>query len=259
MDRTQLQHLFDMTGRVAVVTGGTRGIGRAIAEGYIAAGASVAVVSRNEQDCKDTAEHLRSLGSPGGEAIGFAADMGNLDDVRTIVDRTVSELGGLDVLVNNAGVGPFHTIGEFKVEEWQHVFDVNVKGPVFLIEEALPHLRKSGRGAILNILSIAAFVDSSVFPIYASSKAALFAHTRSAAAALGQDGIRVNAIAPGPFDTELLRSQTPDPNAVGGMTILKRVAAPDEIVGPALMLTSDAGSFMTGQVLMVDGGFVVAR
>jgi NAD(P)-dependent dehydrogenase (short-subunit alcohol dehydrogenase family) len=172
MDRTQLQNLFDMTGRVAVVTGGTRGIGRAIAEGYVAAGASVAVVSRNEQDCKDTAEHLRSLG---GEAIGFAADMGNLDDVRTIVERTVSELGGLDVLVNNAGVGPFHTI------------------------------------------------------------------------------------APGPFDTELLRSQTPDPNAVGGMTILQRVAAPAEIVGPALMLTSDAGSFMTGQVLMVDGGFVVAR
>jgi NAD(P)-dependent dehydrogenase (short-subunit alcohol dehydrogenase family) len=256
MDRTQLQNLFDMTGRVAVVTGGTRGIGRAIAEGYVAAGASVAVVSRNEQDCKDTAEHLRSLG---GEAIGFAADMGNLDDVRTIVDRTVSELGGLDVLVNNAGVGPFHTIGELDVEEWQHVFDVNVKGPVFLIEHALPHLRKSGSGAVLNILSIAAFNDTSVFPIYASSKAALFAHTRSAAAALGQHGIRVNAIAPGPFDTELLRSQTPDPNAVGGMTILKRVAAPDEIVGPALMLASNAGSFMTGQVLMVDGGFVVAR
>jgi NAD(P)-dependent dehydrogenase (short-subunit alcohol dehydrogenase family) len=256
MDRTQLRDLFDMTGRVAVVTGGTRGIGRAIAEGYAAAGARVAVVSRNEQDCKDTADHLRSLG---GDAAGFAADMGELDDVAAIVERTVSELGGLDVLVNNAGVGPMHTIGELDVDDWQQVFDVNVKGPVFLIEKALPHLKQSGRGAILNILSIAAFNDTSVFPVYASSKAALFAHTRSAAAALGQHGIRVNAIAPGPFDTELLRSQTPDPNAVGGMTILKRVAAPDEIVGPALMLTSDAGSFVTGQVVMVDGGFIVAR
>src|SRR5687767_11171177 len=114
LDRTELQNLFDMTGRVAVVTGGTRGIGRAIAEGFVAAGASVAVVSRDEEDCQQTAKHLRSLG---GTAIGFRADMGDVDDVSMIVDRTVSELGGLDVLVNNAGVGPVHFIGSLKVDD----------------------------------------------------------------------------------------------------------------------------------------------
>ena len=185
--------------------------------------------------------------------------MASLEDVSNIVARTVEELGGLDILVNNAGVGPFDTVGSLTVGDWQHVHDVNVRGPVFLIEEAIPHLKKSGRGAILNILSIAGFLNSREFPVYASSKAALFAHTRAAAAELAQYGIRVNAIAPGPFDTELLRSQTPDPQAVGMVTMLRRVASPDEIVGPALMLTSDAGSFVTGQVLVVDGGYVVAR
>jgi NAD(P)-dependent dehydrogenase (short-subunit alcohol dehydrogenase family) len=256
MDRTHFRNLHDLTGRVAVVTGGTRGIGRAIAEGYIHAGARVAVVSRSDEACKETATHLCDLG---GDAIGFKADMASLEDVSNIVARTVEELGGLDILVNNAGVGPVNTVGSFTVGDWQHVYDVNVKGPVFLIQEAIPHLKKSGRSAILNILSIAAFLNSREFPVYASSKAALFAHTRAAAAELAQYGIRVNAIAPGPFDTELLRSQTPDPQAVGMVTMLRRVASPDEIVGPALMLTSDAGSFVTGQVLVVDGGYVVAR
>jgi NAD(P)-dependent dehydrogenase (short-subunit alcohol dehydrogenase family) len=256
VDRAQFRNLHDLTGRVAVVTGGTRGIGRAIAEGYVHAGARVAVVSRDESACKETAARLCDLG---GEAIGFSADMADLDDVARIVPRTVEELGGLDILVNNAGIGPFGTVGSYTVDEWQHVFDVNVKGPVFLIQEAIPHLKKSGRSAILNILSIAGFLNSKEFPIYGSSKAALFAHTRAAAAELAQYGIRVNAIAPGPFDTDLLRSQTPDPEAVGAITMLRRVASPDEIVGPALMLTSDAGSFVTGQTLMVDGGYVVAR
>ena len=256
MNPAQLRSLFDMSGRVALVTGGTRGIGRAIAEGYVSAGAKVAVVSRSEQDCKETEQHLRSLG---GEAMGIPADLSRLDDVPAIVERTVAELGGLDVLVNNAAVGGQATVGDFALEEWHYVFDLNVKTPVFLMQEALPHLKQSGKGNVLNILSISAFLDSHTFPIYGSSKAALFAHTRSASVALAQYGIRVNGIAPGPFDTVLLMSDTGNPEAVGALTTLKRVARPDEIVGPALMLTSDAGSYMTGQVLFVDGGYVVAR
>jgi NAD(P)-dependent dehydrogenase (short-subunit alcohol dehydrogenase family) len=256
MNRSQLQGLFDMTGRVAVVTGGTRGIGRAIAEGYVAAGARVAIVSRSPSDCNDTAEHLRDLG---GEAIGIAADVAVPDDIQQIVKQTIEVLGGLDVLVNNAGTSGRQPVGGFTAEDWQRIFDINLKGPVFLIQEALPHLKRSGHGAILNVISIAAFLNSREFPVYGSSKAALFSHTRAAAAELAQYGIRVNGIVPGPFDTALLRSQVSDPALVGGVTMLKRVAHPDEAVGPALLLTSDAGSFITGQVLFVDGGYVVAR
>jgi NAD(P)-dependent dehydrogenase (short-subunit alcohol dehydrogenase family) len=256
MNPARFCELFDMTGRVAVVTGGTRGIGRAIAEGYVCAGARVTVVGRNEADCKETAQHLRELG---GEAIGVSADMSRLDDLGRIVGQTVSELGGLDVLVNNAGTSGQERVGSFTVEDWQRIFDVNLKGPIFLTQEALPHLKKSGHGAILNIISIAAFLNSREFPVYGSSKAALFAHTRAAAAELAQYGIRVNGLVPGPFDTALLRSQVSDPSLVGNVTLLRRVAHPDEAVGPALLLTSDAGTFVTGQVLFVDGGYVVAR
>jgi NAD(P)-dependent dehydrogenase (short-subunit alcohol dehydrogenase family) len=256
VNRERLRDLFDMTGRVVVVTGGTKGIGRALAEGYACAGARVAVVSRNESDCKETEQHLRDFG---GDAIGFAADMSRLDDVAQIVDRTVEEFGGIDLLVNNAGATGRQTVGSFTVEEWERIFNTNVKGPVFLLQAALPHLKRSRHGGVLNVISIAAFLNSRESPIYGSSKAALFAHTRAAAAELAPHGIRVNGLVPGPFDTDLIREVSSDPQVVGQVTLLKRVAHPDEAVGPALLLTSDAGSFITGQLLFVDGGYAVAR
>jgi len=256
MNRAQLRDRFDMTGRVVLVTGGTQGIGCALAEGYVCANAKVVVVSRNPDNCKEAEQHLRELG---GEAIGFVADLGDLDDIARVIERTVDEFGGLDVLVNNAGTSGKQRVGSFTVEEWQRIFDMNVKVPVFLLQEAIPHLKKSGHGAVLNILTIAAFLNSREFPMYGSSKAALFAHTRAAAAELAQYGIRVNGLVPGSFETALLRSQVDDTALVGQMALLKRVAHPDEAVGPALLLTSDAGSFITGQVLFVDGGHVVAR
>jgi NAD(P)-dependent dehydrogenase (short-subunit alcohol dehydrogenase family) len=256
VNRTQLRDRFDMTGRVVLVTGGTLGIGRALAEGFVCANAKVAVVSRNETNCKSAEQHLRDLG---GEAIGFVADLGRMEDIPRIVERTVDEFGGLDILVNNAATTGTQRVGHFTVEEWQRIFDMNVKAPVFLLQEAIPHLKMCGRGAVLNILTISAFSNARESPSYGSSKAALFAHTRAAAAELAQYGIRVNGLVPGPFDTAMLRSQVDDIAHVGQMTMLKRVGHPDEAVGPALMLTSDAGSFITGQVVFVDGGHAVAR
>lgn len=257
MNDQRFRELFDMTGRVVIVTGGTRGIGRALAEGYVHAGAKVVVASRNPRACKETEEHLRSLG---GEALGVDADMGNLDDVSRIVDSTIGEFGRLDVVVNNAALGGQHTVGSFSPEEWEQMFHVNVRGPVFLVHAALPYLRDSGHGSVLNILSAAAFLNSRLFPIYGPSKAALFGHTRATAAELAQYGVRVNAIAPGPFATEILLSEPPEiQEYTAQITLLNRIADTDEMVGPALLLTSDAGSFITGQVLMVDGGMVVAR
>ena len=257
MNKERFAELFNMSGRVVVVTGGTRGIGRALAEGYAHAGAKVVVASRNPGSCEETEEYLRSLG---GDALGVAADIGDLEDVSRIVTRTIEQFGHLDVLVNNAAMGGQHTVGLFSPEDWERMFHVNVRGPVFLMHAAIPFLKKSSHAAVLNILSAAGFLNSRWFPIYGPSKAALFGHTRAAAAELAQYGIRVNAIAPGPFATEILLSEPPEIHQyTAQITLLNRIADIDEMIGPALLLTSDAGSFITGQVLMVDGGMVVSR
>lgn len=254
MDAAGFRGLFDMTGRTVIVTGGTRGIGRALAEGYALAGANVAVASRKQGACDETADHLRSLGA---QSIGVAAHLGELDDLQVIVDRTVEAFGGIDVVVNNAATALAQPVGEYTPEAWQKSLDVNLRGPVFLIQAALPHLERSEHAAVLNILSGAAFMFSSFVSMYGIGKAGLLSATRSAAAELAPKGIRVNALSPGTVDTDMVRANTPEmQDVMAEVMLLKRMASPDEIVGPALMLTSDAGSFITGQVLLVDGGMV---
>jgi NAD(P)-dependent dehydrogenase (short-subunit alcohol dehydrogenase family) len=254
VDREKLQRLFDMSGRVVIVTGGTRGIGRALAEGYIAAGAKVVVASRKPEACKEAEEHLRALG---GDALGVPAHLGDLDDVHEIVRRTVDEFGGVDVVVNNAATALAQPIGEYTPDAWQKSLDVNLRGPVFLVQAAIPHLERSEHAAVLNVLSGAAFMFSSFVSLYAAGKAALLAQTRSAAAELAPRGIRVNALAPGTVDTDMVRANTAElQDVMTNVMLLKRMAHPDEMVGPALLLTSDAGSFVTGQVLLADGGMV---
>jgi NAD(P)-dependent dehydrogenase (short-subunit alcohol dehydrogenase family) len=254
VNQQKLRDLFDMTGRVVIVTGGTRGIGRSLAEGYVSAGAKVVVASRKADACKETEDHLRSMG---GEAIGVATHMAELGDLADLVHRTVEEFGGVDVVVNNAATALAQPIGAYTPEAWQKSFDVNLRGPVFLIQEALPHLKQSDHAAVLNVLSGAAFMFSSFVSLYAAGKAALLSQTRSAAAELAQFGIRVNALAPGTVDTDMVRANSAEmQDVMADVMLLKRMAAPDEMVGPALLLTSDAGSFITGQVLLADGGMV---
>ena len=254
MDETTFSRLFDMTDRVVIVTGGTRGIGRALAEGYALAGAKVVVASRKAEACDETADHLRSLGA---EAIGVPAHLGELDDLQVIVDRAVEAFGGIDVVVNNAATALAQPVGEYTPEAFEKSLNVNLRGPVFLVQAALPHLKKSQSAAVLNILSGAAFMFSSFVSMYGIGKAGLLSATRSAAAELAPHGIRVNALSPGTVDTDMVRANTPEmQDVMSEVMLLKRMASPDEIVGPALMLTSDAGSFITGQVLLVDGGMV---
>ena len=254
MDSTKLNSLFDMTNRVVIVTGGTRGIGRSLAEGYAAAGAKVVVVSRKQEAVDEAAAHLQSMGA---EAIGVPAHVGDLDDLDTVVERTVDEFGGIDVVVNNAATALAQPVGEYTPEAWAKSLDVNLRGPVFLTQAALPHLKASPHAAVLNILSGAAFMFSSFVSMYGIGKAGLLSATRSAAAELAPHGIRVNALSPGTVNTDMVRANTPEMQAVmADVMLLKRMADPDEMVGPALMLTSDAGSFITGQVLLVDGGMV---
>lgn len=252
MDAAQLSRLHDLTGRVAIVTGGTRGIGRAIAEGFTAAGATVVVASRKPEACAATEAHLRQMG---GEAMGVATHMGDLDSINTLVDRTAQAYGRIDIVVNNAANALTLPFGHLTPDAWDKSLGTNLRGPVFLVERALPHLEASGNAAILNVISAGAFLFSANTAMYAAGKAGLMAMTRSMAASFAAKGIRVNALAPGTVDTDMVRNNTPE--AVESMSraaFMRRAAHPDEMVGPALLLCSDAGSFITGQVLLVDGG-----
>jgi NAD(P)-dependent dehydrogenase (short-subunit alcohol dehydrogenase family) len=254
MNAETLRSLFDMTGRVVIVTGGTRGIGRALAEGYVAAGARVVVTSRKAAACDETAKHLRSQG---GEALGVPCHVGDLDALRELVGRTVQAFGAIDVVVNNAANALALPLGEYTAEAWAKSLDVNLRGPVFLVQEALPYLKKSGHAAVLNVLSGAAYLFSSTVSLYGIGKAGLAAATRSMAAEFAPHGIRVNALSPGTVDTDMVRKNPPEAQAVmTKLQLLPRMAHPDEMVGPALLLSSDAGSFITGSVVFADGGMV---
>ncbi len=254
MDRSGFDTLFDVSGRVAIVTGGTRGIGRAIADGLALGGAKVVVGSRKADACAETEAHLRSLGA---DAVGLATHMGDLDDGQRLADLAVERFGGIDIIVNNAANALTQPLGAFTPEAWQKSFDVNLRGPVFLIQAALPALENSEHAAIVNVISAGAFLFSSNVAMYGAAKAAMMAFTRSMAADFAPRGIRVNALAPGTVDTDMVRANTPEmQDAMANASFMRRAASPDEMVGPVLYLVSDASSFMTGQVLLVDGGLV---
>ncbi len=235
-----------------IVTGGTRGIGLSLAQGYVLAGARVVVASRKADACEQAARHLRDMG---GEAIGVPTHLGDVHDLGALVARAVSEFGGVDVLVNNAANPLAQPLGQVTVDALTKSFDVNLRGPVLLVQEALPHLKASPHAAVLNVVSVGAFIFAPMLSIYASMKAALMSFTRSMAAEFANDGIRVNALAPGPVDTDMMRKNPQQ--AIDGMvnaTLLRRLADADEMVGAALLLTSDAGSYITGQVIGISGG-----
>ena len=252
MDSTDYSNLFDLSGRTAIVTGGTRGIGRSIAEGLACAGASVVVASRSAEAC---AAAEQSLANQGFEALGVPAHMGDLDAVERLAAATVARFGAIDVLVNNAANALAQPLGAQTAAAWQKSFEVNLRGPALLTQACLPQLESSDHASVVNVISVGAFMFSRGFSIYGAMKAALLAYTRSAAGELAPRGIRVNALAPGPVDTDMVRNQGPEAaRSMGAATLLGRLAHPDEMVGPALLLASDAGRFITGQVIVADGG-----
>ena len=254
MDAERLRSLFDLTGRVAVVTGGTRGIGRAIAEGFAAAGASVVVASRKPDACAETEAHLKAMGA---SALGVPTHLGDLDSLDALVSRTVETFGGIDVLVNNAANALALPLDSLTPEAFAKSQDVNVRGPVFLVQRALGHLTESPHASVINVVSAGAFMFSPYVSMYAAAKASMVAYTRSMAAEFAPRGIRVNALAPGSVDTDMVRNNPPEfQEHMAQASLQKRIADPDEMVGPALFLASDAASFVTGQVLLADGGLV---
>jgi NAD(P)-dependent dehydrogenase (short-subunit alcohol dehydrogenase family) len=254
VNREQYSTLFDLTDRVAIVTGGTRGIGRSLAEGFVCAGAKVVVASRKADACAETEAHLTAMG---GEALGVATHMGDLDGLAALVDATVDRFGGVDIVINNAATALAQPLGEFTVDAWNKSYDVNLRGPVFLVQYALPHLTASPHAAVVNVISAGAFLASTAQSMYAGAKAALMAFTRAQAREWAPLGIRVNALAPGTIDTDMVRANSPEAQArMAAASPMNRAAHPDEMIGPVMLLVSDAGSFMTGQVVLADGGMV---
>jgi NAD(P)-dependent dehydrogenase (short-subunit alcohol dehydrogenase family) len=246
---------FDLTGRVAIVTGGSRGIGLAIARGFARAGARVVVASRKAEAC---AAAVKEIETAGGQALAVPAHMGEPAALQSLVDRTVERFGGIDVLVNNAANGLAQPVGEFTLEAWDKSLAVNLRGPVFLTQYALPYLKLSGHASVINVLTAGVFLRSGSVAIYVIGKSGLLAYTRAAADAFAPLGIRVNALAPGTVDTDMTRAGGPDHFAwMAKSSPMSRMADADEMVGPALLLASDAGSYITGQCISADGGLAV--
>ena len=252
MDAKQLHGYLDFSGQTAIVTGGTRGIGRAVAEGLAAAGANVVIASRKADACAETQAHLESMGA---QALGVPANMGDVDAIEQLVAATVDRFGGIDILINNAANALAAPVGSQTDATWQKSFDVNLRGPALLTQAAVPHLEVAENAAVVNVISVGAFQFARGVSMYAAMKAGLLSVTRSFAGELASKGIRVNALAPGPVDTDMTRNLGEGAaEAMGNGTLLGRPAQPDEMVGPALYLAGKGSSYMTGQVLVVDGG-----
>ena len=257
MDRAEIAALYDLTDRVAIVTGGSRGIGRAVSEGLAAQGARVVVASRKADACEGVAAAIRDAG---GEALAVPAHLGEPEDAERLVAATVEAFGGVDIVVNNAANALAEPLGGITLAGFDKSFAVNVRGPVLLVQACLAHLEVSEHSAVVNVVSAGAFLPSPGRSLYAAGKSALLSFTRSMAAELAGRGIRVNALAPGPVDTDMARNTgEAGVAAMARATFMGRLASPDEMVGAVLYMVSDASSFMTGQCLIVDGGLFIAR
>ena len=245
---------FDLTDRVAIVTGGSRGLGRAIAIGYAAAGARVVVASRKADACDRVVSEIIDAG---GDALAVPTHVGRADDLDVLVEATVGRFGRLDIVVNNAANPLGGPLAELTPLAFEKAYATNVAGPVLLAAKALPHLEASPCAAIVNMITVGAFRGGAYLGLYCSAKAALWNLTGVMAKEWGPLGVRVNAIAPGPFETDMMAATLEVPefrSRIIAATIAGRVAVPDEIVGAALLLVSDAGSYLQGSVLTVDGG-----
>lgn len=243
---------IDLSGKTALVTGSTRGIGRAIAQALAESGARVAVVGRDKSRAEAVAAEI------GRGATGFAADVSDTNAVTALVNDVEKAFGGIDILVNNAGLTRDNLVMRLKDDDWDAVLDANLKGAFASIRAASRGMMKKRAGRIINMASIVGLNGNKGQANYAASKAGLIALTKSVAKELGSRNILVNAIAPGFIETEMTAAMTPEArSALSGLIPLERLGRPEDIAAAVVFLASDHASYITGQVIVVDGGMVM--
>jgi 3-oxoacyl-[acyl-carrier protein] reductase len=243
---------IDLSGKTALVTGSTRGIGRAVAKALADSGARVAIVGRDKDKASAVASEV------GRGSMGFACDVSDSASVTQLIADVEKEFGGIDILVNNAGITRDNLVMRLKDDDWDQVLDANLKGAFLAIRAASRGMMKKRAGRIINMASIVGLTGNKGQANYAASKAGLIALTKSVAKELGSRNILVNAIAPGFIETEMTDVMTPEARAgLSGLIPLERLGKTEDIAAAVVFLASDMASYITGQVLVVDGGMVM--
>jgi len=252
--------LFDLSGKVAIITGSSRGIGKAIAERMAEQGAKVVISSRKLEPCEEVAGALNARHGAG-TAIAVAANIASKDDLQTLVDETKKAFGKVDICVCNAASNPYYgPLAGISDDQFRKILDNNIISNHWLIGMVAPEMRERKDGSIIIISSIGGLRGNAIIGAYNISKAADFQLARNLAHEFGPDNVRVNCIAPGLIKTDFARALWEDPATLERATKgvpLRRIGEPDELAGAAVYLASQAGSFMTGQALVVDGGATI--
>lgn len=247
--------MFDLSGKVALVTGGSKGLGKAMAKGLVQAGADVFISSRHDEELKSTLEEILQGSTRRGRYA--VADMANRSDVQRLAEQSLREMGHVDILINNAGTNIPEPIDQITDANWDSVMEINLNSVMVLTRALVPQMKARRWGRIIHISSIMGLVSSAGRNVYSATKSALIGLSRASALDLGSFGITVNCIAPGPFLTDLPMRLLSDEQKqqFTKMTALGRWGNPDELIGPALLLASEAGSYITGSTIVVDGGW----
>jgi NAD(P)-dependent dehydrogenase (short-subunit alcohol dehydrogenase family) len=254
-----MENLFDLSGKVAIVTGSTKGIGRAIAEQMALHGADVVISSRKQDACDEVAAAINDdLDGKGGRAVSIPCHIGHKEQLEKLVNETRAQLGKIDILVCNAAVNPFYgSMLEIPDSAFDKILDSNVKSNHWLCQLVLPEMKERKDGVVLIVSSVGGLHGSEVLGTYGVSKAADMALTRNIAKEFGPHNIRANALAPGLIRTDFAKALWENPETLKNTTAsasLRRIGEPEEIGGAAVFLASKAGSFMTGQTVVIDGG-----
>jgi len=250
----RIQQLFDLSGKVALVTGGSRGIGRAIAGGFAEAGADLFICARQEMPLRQAAEEIAA--KTGRRVEWIPADVARREEARRVAEVALERFGRVDILVNNAGWNIPQAIDEIRDEDWDYLVELNLTNVMVITRALVPGMKERRWGRIIHISSIMGLASTPKRNAYSATKGALIAMTKATALDLGPFGITVNCIAPGPIATEMPMSilTKEQQDALAARTALGRWADPEELVGPALLLASEAGRYITGTCLVVDGG-----